>query len=99
MTFLTHEEWSEMTKSAAKLNSASWRATKMELFLSKTIPYCRFLPVTDKRKRVRIRNWFRYAYLRRAMRSMTNALSRFSAKPVVNAPEPIEFDFEWEIKH
>jgi len=79
-----------------------YKANKWETFLSRLLPY--HLPFINKRKRVRIRNHFRYAYQRRLMKDMTNALKEV----YVNDPfEPIhrfnklgkwnEEDYSWEV--
>lgn len=76
-----------------KLNKCIvYRATKLETFLSKFLPY--HLPFINKRKRVMIRNYFRYAYQRRFMSDMTNALKELYAEPL----DSIHKNFEWEIE-
>lgn len=79
-------------------NCIVYRATKLETFLSKFLPY--HLPFINKRKRVKIRRYFRYAYQRRLMKYMTNALKENYAK---NQFEPIQLgkwneeDYSWEV--
>lgn len=71
-------------------NCIVYKATKLEIFLSKFLPY--HLPFINKRKRVKLRSHFRYAYQRRLMKDMTNALKKLYA-------EPFEYDnFKWEMK-
>ena len=75
-----------------------YRATKLETFLSKFLPY--HLPFINKRKRVRIKNYFRYAYQRRLMSDMTNALKELYAEPLDSIRDSFEWeieDYEWEV--
>lgn len=80
-------------------NCKVYKATKLESFLSKFLPY--HLPFINKRKRVRIRNYFRYAYQRRLMKDMTNTLKELYAE---SSFRPInwtniwnEEDYTWEV--
>lgn len=80
-------------------NCIVYRATKLETFLSRFLPY--HLPFINKRKRVRIRNHFRYAYQRRLMKDMTNALKEIydesSFKPIDWTNIWNEEDYSWEV--
>ena len=75
-----------------------YKATKLETFLSKFLPY--YLPFINKRKRVRLRSHYRYAYQRRLMMDMTNALKEIYVKDPF---EPIQLgkwseeDYSWEV--
>jgi len=79
-------------------NCIVYRATKLETFLSKFLPY--HLPFINKRKRVKIRRYFRYAYQRRLTKDITNALKENYVK---NQFEPIQLgkwneeDYSWEV--
>lgn len=81
-----------------KLNKCIvYRATKLETFLSKFLPY--HLPFINKRKRVMIRNYFRYAYQRRFMSDMTNTLKELYAEPFDSIHKNFEWkteDYEWD---
>lgn len=76
-----------------------YRASKWETFLSKFLPY--YLPFINKRKRVRLRNYFRYAYQRRLMKDMTNALKEIydesSFNPIDWTDMWNEEDYSWEV--
>lgn len=76
-----------------------YRATKLERFLSKFLPY--HLPFISKRKRVKIRWYFRYAYRRRLMVDLTERLKENYASPTVTVKDlqqPItEEDYSWEV--
>ena len=77
-------------------NVKVYRATRLELFLSKLIPY--YAPFLNKRKRVIIRRYFRYKYQHRLMKDMTNLLDKAYSKGL---PEPTKeikwYDWEWEV--
>ena len=77
-------------------NIIVYKATKLEIFLSKVIPY--YVPFINKRKRVIIRNYFRYKYRHRLMKDMTNLLNN---KYVNRLPLPTKeikwYDWEWEV--
>ena len=75
-----------------------YKASKLETFLSRLLPY--LLPFISKRKRIRIRNYFKYAYQRRLMKDMTNALKG------IHDEDPIDYtqlsrwneeDYTWEM--
>ena len=80
-------------------NCIVYRATKLETFLSKFLPY--HLPFINKRKRVRIRNYFRYAYQRRLMKDMTNALKELYTESSFRSIDWTniwnEEDYTWEV--
>ena len=71
----------------------------METFLSRFLPY--YLPLISKRKRVKIRNYFRYAYQRRLMSDLTNVLKEHCAdEPLDSICDSFEWemgDYEWEV--
>ena len=75
-----------------------YKATRLETFLSRFLPY--HLPFISKRKRVKIRNYFRYAYRRRLMKDMMNALEEVYAEPFDLTDDSFEWkteDYEWEV--
>ena len=79
-------------------NCIVYRATKLETFLSKFLPY--HLPFINKRKRVKIRRYFRYAYQRRLTKDITNALKQLYAEPPDSIRDSFEWkteDYEWEV--
>lgn len=62
------------------------------------------MPFINKRKRVKIRNYFRYAYQRRVMKDMTNLLKEAYVKrpfePIRKINEASvwnEKDYTWEV--
>lgn len=71
----------------------------METFLSRFLPY--YLPFISKRKRVKIRNYFRYAYQRRLMSDLTNVLKEHYSEPLDYVCDSFEWkieDYEWGLK-
>ena len=77
-----------------------YKASKLETFLSKFLPY--HLPFISKRNRIRLRNYFKYAYKRRLMKDMTDALKEIHAKDPTSQIQPSrwrwnEEDYSWEI--
>ena len=69
--------------------------TKLERILVKIIPYFIWLP---KRKRVVLRRHYKYAYQRRLMADMTNALSKLHSKEAITTLPSINLsDYEWEV--
>ena len=99
MTIITFDEWSEMTKGSGGLGGVTaYHPSKIEAFLSKTIPYCRLLPVKSKRTRVKIRKWLRSLYLKKTERRMKVLLNTLSSDSSIKTFEPVNIDFEWELK-
>lgn len=79
-------------------NCIVYRATRLETFLSRFLPY--HLPFISKRKRVKIRSHFRYAHKRRLMKDMTNALKEVYAEPLDSIRDSFGWkieDYEWEV--
>lgn len=77
-------------------NIIVYKATKLEIFLSKVIPY--YVPFINKRKRVIIRNYFRYKYRYRLMKDMTSLLNNKYANRLPLPTKEIKwYDWEWEI--
>jgi len=74
-----------------------YRPTKLEKLFSKVIPY--YMPFLTKRKRVKIRNYWRNRYKKRLMSDLTNALQAY--KEQLNLPLTLpsidETDYEWEV--
>ena len=81
-----------------KTNYIVYKASKLETFLSKFLPY--HLPFISKRNRIRLRNYFKYAYQRRLMKDMTDALKEIHAKDPIDYTQLSrwnEEDYTWEI--
>ena len=77
-----------------KIDFIVYKATKWELFLSKHLPY--WLPFISKRKRVRIKWYYKYQFKRRAAEALTKALMNLPPpKWDTYKIEPLEY--EWEI--
>ena len=79
-----------------KLNDCIiYRATKFEKFLSKYLP--KIIPFIGNQKRIKIRNYFKFAYQRRLNKDLCNLLRNSQ----YGLPEPTKeikwYDWEWEI--
>lgn len=89
---MNYKEWTEKVRDEQpKLGIKTYRQTDLERFLSKTVPYCKFIPLT-KRQRVKLRAKYRYAYKRRFMDDMTSVLREAME---TNVNKYIETDFFW----
>lgn len=70
------------------------KATKLELFLSKYLPY--WIPFISNRKRIRIKWYYKYRYRCRVHKALVEAL--MSLPPAPKIIEPLEFEeFEWTV--
>lgn len=82
-------------------NCLVYRASKWEKFAAKFFPY--HLPFINKRKRVNIRNYFRYRYKARFMNDMVNQLKGVYVNKLPESTKEIKWDdwewndWEWEI--
>lgn len=72
-----------------------YKATKFEKFLSKYLP--KIIPFIGSQKRMKIRNYFKYAYQRRLNKDLCKILRNSQ----YGLPEPTKeikwYDWEWEI--
>ena len=79
------------------MNVIVYRSTKLERLLSKIIPY--YIPFLTKRKRVKIRKYWRNRYKNRLMSDLTNALQAY--KEQLNLPLTLpsidKTEWEWEV--
>ena len=77
-----------------KINIVVYKATKLETFLSKHLPY--WIPFISKRKRVKIKWYYKYRYKRRLCKAMVKTLASL---PPPNWEE-VKFspmEWEWEV--
>jgi len=88
------EDWKKYIKERPKLSSHVFKSTKLELSLSKTLPYLWILPL-NKRQRVRLRTLLKYAGNRRASEALYKTLKRVydKSEPIVKI-DPPSFDSE-----
>ena len=81
-----------------KGNCLVYRSTKFEKLLSKILPY--YIPFLTKRKRVKIRSFWRNRYKNRLMSDLINALQEVY-KEQLNLPLTLqsinETEWEWEV--
>ena len=78
-----------------KIDIVVYKATKLEIFLSKYLPY--WIPFISKRKRIKIRQYYKYRYKQRLCKDMIKSLSSI---PSPNWNKKIEInpmEWEWEV--
>ena len=79
--------------STKKIDIVVYKATKLEIFLSKHLPY--WIPFISKRKRIKIKWYYKYRYKQRFCKTMTKALSNLSSS---NWKKKIDLtDYDWEV--
>ena len=80
------------------MNVIVYRSTKLEKLLSKIIPY--YIPFLTKRKRVKIRKYWRNRYKNRLMTVLNNALLELYNEQLNQQlawPSIDETEWEWEV--
>ena len=80
------------------MNVIVYRSAKLERLLSKILPY--YLPFLTKRKRVKIRNYWRNCYKNRLMSDLNNALQELYNEQLnqsLTLPSIDETEWEWEV--
>lgn len=98
----SYDEWRRkvLFTPMGKMPFTIFKATPLETFLSKTLPYCRLFPLT-LRQRVKLRNRLRYAYYRRWNDKITKILMELDTfkwdKTKKYNPEDFGSDFYWEL--
>ena len=79
--------------STKKINIVVYKATKLEMFLSKHLPY--WIPFISKRKRIKIKWYYKYRYKQRFCKTMVKALSSL---PFSNWKKKVDLtDYDWEV--
>ena len=79
--------------STKKINIVVYKATKLEMFLSKHLPY--WIPFISKRKRIKIKWYYKYRYKQRFCKTMVKALSSL---PSSNWKKKVDLtDYDWEV--
>ena len=91
------EEWKRDKQTLPLIGFKVYKATKFELFLSKLLPY--YLPIINKRTRVKLRTKFRFKYLGRLHKDITERLmdAYKEEKSFVPPKNWNENDYEWEV--
>ena len=78
-----------------KIDIVVYKATKLEIFLSKHLPH--WIPFISKRKRIKIRQHYKYRYKQRFCKDMVKSLSSL---PSPNWDKEIKIkpmEWEWEV--
>lgn len=79
--------------STKKIDIVVYKATKLEIFLSKHLPY--WIPFISKRKRIKIKWYYKYRYKQRFCKNMVKALSSL---PSSNWEKKVDLtDYDWEV--
>ena len=76
-----------------KIDIVVYKATKLEMFLSKHLPY--WIPFISKRKRIKIKWYYKYCYKQRFCKNMVKALS--SLPPSYWDRKVNLTDYDWEV--
>lgn len=85
-----------MAKKVVQLNSCIvYKANRFEIFASKFFPY--HIPFISKRKRVKIKNFFKYRYKARLMNELVSQLRKAYINNIPNIVETDWTDWEWEV--
>lgn len=79
--------------STKKIDIVVYKATKLEMFLSKHLPY--WIPFISKRKRIKIKWYYKYRYKQRFCKNMVKALSSL---PSSSWEKKVDLtDYDWEV--
>ena len=78
-----------------KVSCIVYKANRFELFASKFFPY--HIPFISKRKRVKIKNFFKYRYKVRLMNDLVSQLRKAYINNIPNIVETDWTDWEWEV--
>ena len=97
MEVKTFEEWKNHVDGLRPLGVIIFKATPLEEWAWKTVPYCPWLPIS-KRTRVKIRRYFRYGWSRRANKALVDSLKG----SIVSNSRPFDYqisedDYTWDI--
>ena len=79
-----------------KLGVIVYKATKLETFLSRFLPY--YIPFINKRRRVKIKWYFKYRYRRRLSNALVKMLKSLPP-PKFEKIDYNDFNWEWEVIH
>ena len=78
-----------------KIDIVVYKATKLEMFLSKHLPY--WIPFISKRKRIKIKWYYKYRYKQRFCKTMVKTLSSLSSPNWDKEIDPIDWNLEWKV--
>ena len=93
------KSYSEWYRNVSDLNSLGhcivYKQTKLEKLMARTLPY--IIPFISKRRRVAIRNYWKYRHGRRACTALCKLLMNQEYKPFHAMSDFTEELYEWEI--
>lgn len=92
----TYKEWFNSVKDLSQLSKCIvYRQTKLERVLAKILPH--IIPFISKRRRVAIRNYWKYRHSRRACTALCKLLMNQEYKPFHVMPDFTNELYEWEV--
>ena len=77
-------------------NCIVYKASPFEKFASRFFPH--YIPFISKRKRVKIRNYFKHRYKRRLMNDLVSQLKEIHMDKIPGTVETDWTDWEWEVE-
>ena len=91
-----YKEWFNKVNSRKSLGFCLvYKQTKIEKLLAKILPH--IIPFISKRRRVAIRNYWKYRHGRRACTALCKLLMNQEYKPFHIMPDFTEELYEWEV--
>jgi len=92
----TYKEWFNSVKDLSPFGKCIvYRQTRLEKVLAKILPH--IIPFISKRRRVAIRNYWKYRHSRRACTALCKLLMNQEYKPFHAMPDFASELYEWEI--
>ncbi len=85
-----------MIHNIMKVDYIIFKTTKFEKLLARLLPY--HLPFINKRTRVKIRSYYRYAGGRKASKCLCKLLSKSQVNTNFTKPVFVEDEWVWEVK-
>lgn len=91
-----YKEWVNAVRGVSPLGSCLvYKRTKLETALAKILPH--IIPFISKRRRVAIRNYWKYRHSRRACTALCKLLMNQEYKPFHAMPDFTGELYEWEV--
>lgn len=93
---IDYKEWFNNVKDLSPLSKCIvYRQTKLERVLAKILPH--IIPFISKRRRVAIRNYWKYRHSRRACTALCKLLMNQEYKPFHAMPDFTDELYTWEV--
>ena len=92
----TYKEWFNSVKDLSPLSKCIvYKQTRLEKLLAKVLPH--IIPFISKRRRVAVRNYWKYRHGRRACTALCKLLMNQEYKPFHVMSDFTEELYEWEV--